>query len=250
MSLQTIGYIGLGIMGAPMAANLQKAGYELLVWNRTRAKMDPLVQQGAQACDSPKEMAQREPDVIFLNVKDTPDVEAVLFGDEGVAAGAHEGLIVVDNSTISPVATEDFARRLAEKGVTLVDAPVSGGDTGAKAGTLSIMVGGPDEAVARVRPLLDVLGSKVTHLGAAGMGQACKACNQVAVVCNLMGACEAMALAKKLGLDQDKMIETVGGGAGGSWQLSNVGPKIAAGDHAPGFMVDLVLKDLDRKSVV
>lgn len=240
----TIGYIGLGIMGGAMAANLLKAGHRVMVWNRTASKMKPLLDAGATACDSPKDMASRGPEVIFTNVSDTPDAEAVLFGDDGVAAGAKRGLIVVDHSTISPIATRAFAERLAEQGVTLLDAPVSGGDTGARAGTLSIMVGGPEDAFERVLPLLRAVGKSITRVGDSGAGQMCKACNQIAVVCNLLGVCEAMALAKKAGLDLQKMIEVVGAGAGGSWQLSKLGPKIAAGDHEPGFMVDLVLKDL------
>lgn len=241
---RAVGCIGLGIMGGAMAANLLKAGHPLLVWNRTASKMQPLVEQGATACSSPADMARRRPQAIFINVTDTPDVEAVLFGEDGVAKAAADGLIVVDHSTISPIATQQFARRLEKQGATLLDAPVSGGDTGAKAGTLSIMVGGPVDAFEQVRPLLEVVGRQVVHMGGSGAGQACKACNQVAVVCNLLGVCEAMALAKRTGLDVGRMIDVVGGGAGGSWQLTNLGPKIAEGDHAPGFMIDLVLKDL------
>lgn len=242
--VQTIGYIGMGIMGAPMVSNLLSAGYEVLVYNRTPDKCKPLVEQGAKQVKRPSDLAARRPDVICINVTDTADVEQVLFDDTGVASGAKRGLIVVDHSTISPQATQRFSARLAELGVTLIDAPVSGGDTGAKNATLSIMVGGPDEAVARVWPMFERLGKQVTHLGPVGTGQACKACNQVAVACNLAGACEALALAKQTGLDLNKMIEVVGAGAGGSWQLSNLGPKIAEGDDAPGFMIDLVLKDL------
>lgn len=241
---RTVGYIGLGIMGAPMAANLLAAGYDLLVWNRTAAKARPLVDAGAQLCDSPADVARRGAQVVFLNVKDTPDVEAVLFGGDGVAAGAPAGTIIVDNSTISPVATAEFAARLAEQDVTLLDAPVSGGDAGARDATLSIMVGGPAPAFERVRPLLESLGRSVVHVGDSGAGQTCKACNQVAAACTLLGVCEAVALARKTGLDPDKMLEVVGGGAAASWQLTNLGPKIARGDHAPGFMVGLILKDL------
>lgn len=240
-----VGCIGLGIMGGPMAGNLMAAGHELVVWNRTPTKAQALVERGATPADSPADVAKHEPAVIFLNVTDTPDVEAVLFGDDGLAVAATRGLIVVDHSTINPVATQAFAEKLADDhGVTLVDAPVSGGDVGAQNGTLSIMVGGPDDAVATVRPLLEVLGKTVVHVGPSGMGQACKACNQVAVAGALLGAVEALALARQTGLDMTKMIEVVGGGAAGSWQLTNLGPKIAAGDHAPGFMVDYLLKDL------
>jgi len=243
----TLGYIGLGIMGEPMARNLMNAGYSLVVYNRTATKGDALVANGAARADSPAEVARQVggDGVVFLNVTDTPDVEHVLFAeDTGLVHGAAEGLVVVDHSTIAPLATQDFAKRLAERGVTLVDAPVSGGDVGAQNGTLSIMCGGDEDAFNRVRPLLDVVGKSVVRLGGPGMGQACKACNQVAVVNALVGVCEAAALAKKVGLDVEKMLQVVGGGAGGSWQITNLGPKIAVGDHAPGFMVDLVLKDL------
>ncbi|MEM1445374.1 MAG: NAD(P)-dependent oxidoreductase [Planctomycetota bacterium] len=240
-----LGYVGLGIMGSAMATNLLNAGYPVAVWNRTPEKMEPLVALGAQACTSPAEVASQS-DVVFLNLTDTPDVEQVLFAVTGVAAGADEkrGVTVVDHSTISPVATQDFAERLTEYGITFLDAPVSGGDSGAKAGTLSIMVGGPPEAFDEILPMLEVVGGAVTHLGGVGSGQACKACNQVAVLGALLSTCEAIALSKKLGLDPLAMLEVVAQGAGGSWQLANLGPRIVEGDLAPGFFVDYLLKDL------
>lgn len=231
-------------MGLPMASNLMNAGYPLTVWNRTAAKAQPLVDRGAVLAESPADLASRGPSVIFINVTDTPDVEAVLFGDQGLTTTAKSGTIIVDHSTISPDATRDFAKRLADQGIDFIDAPVSGGDIGAQQGTLSIMVGGRDEAVQSVMPMLQVVGKSIIHLGEAGLGQACKACNQVAGMVTLLGVCEAMALAKQSGLDLDKMIQVVGGGAAGSWQLTNLGPKVAAGDHDPGFMIDLVIKDL------
>jgi len=279
--IHSVGYIGLGIMGSAMAANLLKAGFKLTVWNRTPAKCEPLVDAGATQAASPAEMTAAKPEVICINVTDTPDVEAVLLGAQGVAAGLGSraiagtppmgapaaltgaatqaladkppvaplpgtgaGLIVIDHSTISPQATQRFAARLAERGVTLLDAPVSGGDVGARNATLSIMVGGPAEAFARCLPVLQAMGKTVTHVGPSGMGQVCKACNQVGVACTLMGVCEAIALARRSGLDPAKMIEVVCGGAGASWQLANLGPKVIAGDMAPGFMVDLMVKDL------
>ena len=242
--IRSIGYIGMGIMGRAMAANLVKAGFAVTVWNRTASKCEALKERGATVAGSPRALAQAGPEVICINVSDTPDVEQVIFGEDGVASGARRGLIVIDHSTISPVATQDFARRLDERGVTLLDAPVSGGDVGAQKGTLSIMVGGPDEPFARCRPVFEAVGKSITHLGPVGMGQVCKACNQIAVACNLMGVCEAMAMARKCGLDVGKMIEVVSGGAAGSWQLANLGPRIAGGDYAPGFMIDLALKDL------
>jgi len=239
-----LGYIGLGIMGLPMARNLLDAGYELVVWNRTPEKAKPLIDQGAALAESPADLAASGASIIFLNVTDTPDVEAVLFGDQGVASAALPGTVVVDHSTISPDATRDFAQRLAKQGIDLVDAPVSGGDVGAQAGTLSIMVGGGSDAVHRVMPMLEVVGKSIVHLGESGLGQACKACNQIAGMVTLLGVCEALALAKQSGLSMDKMIQVVGGGAAGSWQLTNLGPKIAVGDYEPGFMIDLVNKDL------
>ncbi len=244
-AITRVGYIGMGIMGAAMAANLRKAGYELIVWNRTKAKCEALKQQGATVAASPAEVAAKGAQVIFTNVTDTPDVEAVLLGEDGVAGSAKAGAIVVDNSTINPVATKAIAARLAERGIIFFDAPVSGGDVGARNATLSIMVGGPAEHFATIEPLLKAMGKSVTLLGEAGLGQTCKACNQIAVSLSLLGTCEALALAQQSGLDLDKMIQVVSAGAGGSWQLANLGPKIAQGNFNPGFMIDLVLKDLN-----
>lgn len=239
-----IGWIGLGIMGKSMAANLLKAQARLSVWNRTPSRCDALADLGAAVADSPADLAARQPQILCINVSDTPDVEQVLFGPEGVVHGAHKGLIVIDHSTILPQATRDFAARLAEQGITLLDAPVSGGDQGAKAGTLSIMVGGDAEAFAAAQPVLACMGKTITHLGGPGSGQLCKACNQAAVANTLMGVCEALRLAGAGGLDVAQVIEVLGGGAAGSWQLAQLGPRIVAGDYAPGFMIDLVIKDL------
>jgi 3-hydroxyisobutyrate dehydrogenase len=219
-----VGYVGLGIMGAAMAANLLKAGYELIVWNRTSAKAQPLAKLGATVADSPADVAVKGAAIIFINVTDTPDVEAVIFGPDGIATAAAAGTIIVDNSTINPVATKQFAERLAEQGLELLDAPVSGGDIGARQGTLSIMVGGSQPAFDRCLPLLEALGKSITHLGPVGMGQTCKACNQIAVSLNLLGTCEAMALAKGSGLDLKKMIQVLAGGDGrlGTQAMSKV----------------------------
>ena len=243
-SREPAGYVGTGIMGAAMARNLLRGGVSLTVCNRTRAKAEALVPDGAEVVDSPADVVAAGAQVVFVNVPDTPDVEGVLFGDEGLATQPIEGVVVVDHSTICPVATRGFAERLAEHGATLVDAPVSGGDVGARDGTLSIMCGGDRAAYDRVLPLLELVGKRATHLGPAGSGQACKACNQVAVVGALASVCEALALAKASGLDLDQVVEVVSAGAAGSWQLANLGPRIARGDHAPGFMIDLLLKDL------
>ncbi len=239
-----IGYIGIGIMGRPMALNLLKAGHDLFVYNRTVAKCEPLEQQGATVCQSPADVAAKS-DVVFLNVTDTPDVEAVLFDKGGVAESVRNGLVVIDNSTISPQATRDFAARLKEKSVDYLDAPVSGGDVGAQKGTLSIMVGGEQEVFDRCRGLLDVLGSKVTLLGPVGSGQICKAINQLFCALHMLACSEGVALARKNGLDPAQVVEVISSGAGGSWALSNLGPKIVNDDMEPAFMIDLLCKDLN-----
>jgi 3-hydroxyisobutyrate dehydrogenase len=244
--MKRVGYIGMGIMGRPMAMNLLNAGFEVEVWNRTKAKADEVIAAGAKWADSPADVAVSS-QVVCINVTDTPDVEQVIFGKKGIVEGNPgdtAGLVVIDHSTIDPDATRNFAERLQQYEIDMLDAPVSGGDTGAKAGTLSIMVGGEEEVFARCLPILEAEGKAITHVGSSGMGQVCKACNQVLCALNLLATCEAMALAKAQGLDVAKMIEVTGAGAGGSWQLSNLGPKIAAGDLEPGFMVDLLLKDL------
>lgn len=241
------GYLGTGIMGAAMARNLLKAGVRVTACNRTRSRAEALIPDGATVVDTPVELVESGCRVVFVNVPDTPDVEKVLFGEQGLAKAAAEslaGLIVVDHSTICPVATRGFAERLAKRGVTLIDAPVSGGDVGAQQGTLSIMCGGDREPFDEVLPLLEHVGKRITHLGEAGSGQACKACNQVAVVSVLAGVCEALALAKSCGLDLAQVIEVISSGAAGSWQMANLGPRIAAGDHDPGFTIELLQKDL------
>lgn len=245
MTPQHVGFIGMGIMGSGMAANLLKAGHTVYIWNRTPSKCDALKDKGATVCESPADIASRDVSVIFINVTDSPDVQAILFGDNGITQTAKPGLITVDHSTISPIATRAFAQQLNEIGVTHLDAPVSGGDVGAKAGTLSIMVGGPRDAFDTVLPLFEVMGKNITHVGDSGAGHTCKACNQIAVSINLIGVCEAIAMAKANGLDPQKMLQVVGAGAGGSWQISNLGPKIIDKDHAPGFMIDYLLKDLN-----
>ncbi len=238
-----IGFVGLGIMGRPMAKNIQNAGYQLFVYNRTASKAGELVQAGATQCASPKEVAQKS-DVVFTIVSDTPDVEAVLFGENGVAQGAREGMIVVDMSTISPHQTRLFSKQLKELGAFMLDCPVSGGDDGAKAGTLTIMCGGDKQAFDTVLPVLETMGKKVTLMGPSGAGQATKLCNQVCLSSALLGVCECLMLATKEGLDCDKVVEVLSGGAARSYQLSALGPKMVAHDYSPGFLVDLIQKDL------
>ncbi len=239
-----VGYIGIGIMGGPMALNLLKAGQSLFVYNRTVSKCSALERQGATVCASPAEVAATS-EIVFLNVTDTPDVEAVLFDPGGVIESARAGLVVIDNSTISPQATRDFAARLRERGVDYLDAPVSGGDVGARQRTLAIMVGGDVAVFARCRPLLEILGSKVTHLGPVGAGQTCKAINQLFCALHMLACSEGIALARQGGLNPDLVVEVISSGAGGSWALKNLGPKIVAGDMCPGFMIDLLCKDLN-----
>ena len=226
-----------------MAGHLLTADCSLSVHTRTRPTADALLSAGAVWADSPA-AASAAADVVFVCVTDTPDVQAVLLGPGGVVDSARPGLIVVDHSTISPVVTREMAATLAERGVTLLDAPVSGGDVGARNATLSIMVGGPTEAFDRVLPLLQRMGKTVTHCGPSGAGQLTKLVNQVLVSVTNLAVCEAMTLATAGGLDAARTIAAVAGGAAGSWQLSNLGPRMVAGDFAPGFMVDLQAKDL------
>lgn len=242
--IQRVGYIGLGTMGGPIAANLVKAGFAVTVWNRTRAKAEALAARGATVAGSLAELGRAGCEAVFLNVNDGPTVREILFGAQGLAPHLARGAVVIDNSTISPQEAQAVAAELKTRGVDFLDAPVSGGEAGAAAGTLSIMVGGDEAVFQRCLPLFQATGKTISHLGAVGMGQACKACNQIAAVVNLMGVCEAAALAKKLGLDPAKMLEVLGGGGAASQQLKNYGAKIFSGDMKPGFMVRLMVKDL------
>jgi 3-hydroxyisobutyrate dehydrogenase len=238
-----VAFIGMGIMGRPMASRLLDAGLPLTIYSRTIAKGADLIARGAKPAATPADAAA-DADVVFICVTDTPDVRAVILGERGVADAARPGLIVVDHSTISPDATREMAAALAANGTILLDAPVSGGDSGAKAGTLSIMVGGDDAAFAQVQELLSHMGRTITHCGPSGAGQLTKLVNQILVSLNNLAACEALTLAKQNGLDLQKTLAAIGGGGAGSWQLANLGPKIIAGDWRPGFMIDLQQKDL------
>jgi 3-hydroxyisobutyrate dehydrogenase len=237
------GFIGLGIMGGPMAANLLKAGFELTVWNRSRQRMQPLIEQGAKGAGSPAEVAAAS-DVTFSCVTNSADVEQVALGPGGVIEGAAAGSVYVDCSTISPETARQVAAKLAEKQVAALDAPVSGGDVGAKAGTLAIMVGGEGEVFERCRPLFEAMGKTIVHVGPNGAGQVVKLCNQVAVGLHMLAASEAIQLARRSGVEPMKMLEVISAGAAGSWALSNLAPRAVQGDFAPGFMVDLMQKDL------
>jgi len=238
-----VGVIGLGTMGSAMAANLVKAGFETTVWNRTPGRDGDLASAGARVAVSPADVARRS-DVVLLSVSDTPDVAAVLFGPDGVADGVHDGLVVVDTSTISPSETRDFAGRLRERGADLVDAPVSGGSEGAKQATLTIFVGGDESAVGRVRPVLDALGKTITHFGPVGSGQAVKAVNQVVIAGVYLAVAEGLVLAIKAGLDPDKVVAALGGGVAGSWILQNRSGRMIANEYPLGFRISLHLKDL------
>lgn len=243
MDIGTAAFIGTGLMGLPMAGNIMKAGYGLRVYSRTRSKAQPLVDAGATWADTPADAASGA-DVVITMVSDTPDVRDVLLGEKGVRAGAASGAIVIDMSTISPRATREMAAQLAEIGVTMLDAPVSGGVKGAIEGTLSIMVGGPAEALERARPVLEAMGKNIVHCGDHGQGQMTKLCNQIAVANHMVAAAEAIVLARKAGLDVHAMIRAIGAGAAGSWAINVLGPKMADHDFAPGFMVKLLQKDL------
>ncbi len=238
-----VGFIGLGIMGAPMAMNVLKAGYPLTVWNRTASKGEALRKAGAAWADSPADVA-RNSDVVITIVSDTPDVEEVILGEKGIIHGARPGMVVIDMSTISPHATRRIADRLAEAGMEMLDAPVSGGDVGAQKGTLSIMVGGKDEVFQRCLPILQTMGKRITHVGPNGAGQFTKLVNQIIVVGNTLAMSEGLVFAAKAGLDLEKVLEAVSAGAAGSWMLSNRGPQIVQGDFRPGFMVKLQQKDV------
>jgi 3-hydroxyisobutyrate dehydrogenase len=239
----TLGFIGLGIMGAPMARNLLKAGYTLHVYTRTRAKAQPVLAAGATWCDNPRRVAERCT-VLLTIVTDTPDVQDVLFGPLGAAEGLEPGSIVVDMSTIRPDATRDFFDRLERQDVTLLDAPVTGGQVGAEQGALTILAGGPKEAFERVRPILEVMARRIFHVGPSGSGQVLKACNQILCGVNMIGVCEALMLARRSGLDLKQAVEALSEGAGGSWAWTNLGGKIVAGDLQPAFMIRLIQKDL------
>ena len=240
---ERIGFVGLGIMGQGMAANLLKAGFPLTVWNRTVTRMQDLVGLGARAGANPADVAARS-DIIVLCVSDTPDVREVVLGEHGVIHGAQPGALVIDCSTISPQATREMATVLAEKGIFMLDAPVSGGSEGAAKGTLSIMVGGETEQFERALPVLHAIGKTITHVGGHGAGQTVKLVNQVLVVGNCIAMCEALMFAQAGGVDLQKTYAAISQGAAGSWMFTNRAPQIMARDWRPGFTIDLQQKDL------
>jgi 2-hydroxy-3-oxopropionate reductase len=242
---ETVGFIGLGVMGRPMAKNLMKRGYSLVVHNRSRPSVDELKAAGATAAASPADVA-RQASVVITMLPDTPDVEAVLTGADGVISGLRADTIVVDMSSISPVAARRLASIVAKKGGTMLDAPVSGGEIGAINGALSIMVGGDVAAFARVKPILESMGNpeRIVHIGESGAGQICKVCNQVAIGGALAGVSEAFALARKAGVDAARVRQALLGGFAASRVLEVHGERMLKGDYKPGFRTRLYQKDL------
>ncbi len=241
--MERVGFIGLGTMGAAMAANLARAGFDVTAWNRTPDRAPELDELGVGRASTPSELA-RSVEVVVICVSDTPDVAAVLLGPDGVAAGARAGTLVIDCSTISPAATRGFAAELAEHDIALVDAPVSGGSEGAQKATLTIFVGGKPADVERAQPILAALGKTITHVGPIGSGQAVKAVNQVILAGTYLGVAEGIVLAQKAGLDVEQVVEALGGGAAQSWVLANRSGRMIANDYPLGFKVALHRKDL------
>jgi 3-hydroxyisobutyrate dehydrogenase len=238
-----VGFVGLGTMGGAMAANLARAGFEVTAWNRTPGRAPELADLGVAFAPTAAAAAAAA-DVVVTIVSDTADVEAVLFGPDGVASGARRGALVVDMSTISPSATRGFAARLADHGVAMIDAPVSGGSEGAKKATLSIFVGGAAADLERARPILAAMGATITHLGPIGSGQAGKAVNQVILAGGYLGVAEGIVLALKAGLDMEALVAALSGGAAQSWVLANRSARMVANDYPLGFKVALHRKDL------
>ncbi|MCB2223697.1 MAG: NAD(P)-dependent oxidoreductase [Actinobacteria bacterium] len=241
--MERIGFIGTGVMGLPMAGHLLDAGYPLGVFNRTPERAAPLLERGAVWHDDPASVASAS-DVVVTIVGFPADVEEVYLGGGGVLAHAAEGALAIDMTTSSPLLARRIAEAGEERGVAVLDAPVSGGDTGARNGTLAIMVGGDEDAFGRALPLFEAMGSNITRLGGPGAGQYTKMCNQIAIASGMVGVCESMHYARAAGLDPARVVETIEKGAAGSWSLSNLMPRAIAGDFAPGFKIKHFVKDL------
>jgi 3-hydroxyisobutyrate dehydrogenase len=238
-----IAWIGTGVMGSSMCGRLMDAGFAATVHNRTRAKAEPLVARGAAWADTPKAAAAAA-DIVFSMVGHPSDVREVILGVKGALAGCRQGAVLVDMTTSQPALAEEIAVKAAERGVTAIDAPVSGGDVGAKSGTLSIMIGGDAAAIESLEPCWKAMGSKWIRHGGPGAGQQAKMVNQTLVAVNMVGVCEALVYAHRAGLDLNAVLESVASGAAGSWALSNLAPRMVRGDFAPGFFVEHLLKDL------
>jgi len=239
-----VGYIGLGLMGKSIARNILKAGFPVVVHNRSRAKVDELVAEGAVAANSAAEVAGQV-DVVFTNLPDSPDVEKVALGPGGILEAAHPGLVYVDNSTIKPATARQIAAKLAEKGAFALDAPVSGGDIGAKNGTLAIMVGGDANALEKVMPVFQAMGKTVTHVGEAGAGQVAKAANQIMVAAQMVAMGELLIFSQKAGVDPEKVVAAIKGGAAQCWTLDVKPPRLFSGNRNPGFKAYMQAKDLN-----
>jgi 2-hydroxy-3-oxopropionate reductase len=241
--MSKIGYIGLGIMGGAIAHNLMKAGHELVVHNRSQSIVQQLVSEGAKAASSPQEVAQQV-DFVFTNLPDSPDVEKIALGENGIIHGAHEGLIFIDNSTIKPETARMVAAKLAEVGIAALDAPVSGGDVGARNATLTIMVGGTQEAFNKTLPIFQAMGKAAVLVGDSGAGQIAKACNQIIVGAQMVALAEALIMAQKAGVDPSRMVDAIKGGAAQMWTLDVKPPRLFAGNRTPGFKAHMQHKDL------
>ncbi len=238
-----IGWIGTGVMGQSIAGHLQKAGHVLYVFNRTKSKAETLLEQGAIWCESPAEAA-REAEILFTIVGFPKDVEEVYLGEQGILSAGGSCRIVVDMTTSEPALAQRIAETAEEKGIQSLDAPVSGGDIGAKDGTLAIMVGGKKETFDEVLPLFEIMGKNIAYMGEAGAGQHTKMCNQTLIAGTMIGVCESLLYAAKAGLDQDAVIDIIGQGAAASWSINNMGRRIAKGDYDPGFYVEHYIKDM------
>jgi len=240
--IKRIGYIGLGL-GKPIASNLLRAGFELTVHNRSRAAIQELVSLGASEAESPRQVAEAS-EVVITSLPDSPDVETVVLGPQGVSEGASAGMIYVDNSTIKPETARSIAHALAKKSVSALDAPVSGGDVGAKDGTLAIMVGGPKEVFVRALPIFEAMGKTITHVGESGAGQVAKACNQVMVAAQMVAMGELLMLAQRAGVSPARVVEAIRGGAAQCWTLDMKPQRLFAGERGPGFKAHMMHKDL------
>ncbi|MDZ7698827.1 MAG: NAD(P)-dependent oxidoreductase [Deltaproteobacteria bacterium] len=238
-----LGWIGTGVMGASMAGHLQRGGHALAVFNRTREKSEPLLDEGAIWCDSPAGVAEKS-DIVFTIVGHPEDVEEVYLGDKGVFAARNPADIVVDMTTSRPALAKTIAEAAEKRGIDSLDAPVSGGDVGAREGTLAIMVGGKKSVYDKILPLFELMGTTLAYMGDAGSGQHTKVSNQILVAGNMIGACESLLYAHKQGLDMQAVIDIIGKGAAGSWSINNLGPRIAKGNFDPGFFVEHFIKDM------
>ncbi|HEU0303845.1 MAG TPA: NAD(P)-dependent oxidoreductase [Gaiellaceae bacterium] len=238
-----VGWIGTGVMGSSMCGHVLDAGYAVTVFTRSRERAQALLDRGAEWADSPAAIAAAS-DAVFSIVGYPSDVRAVILGEDGVLAGAAPGTVAVDMTTSEPALAQEIYAAAKAQGVEAVDAPVSGGDVGARNGTLSIMVGGDETAIERVRPMLETMGSSIIRQGGPGAGQHTKMVNQVLIATGMIGVCEALIYAYRAGLDLERVLESVSGGAAGSWSLTNYAPRMLAGDFAPGFVVDHFVKDM------